>query len=288
MQEIKTIGVLGAGMMGADIALVCATAGYKVLMKEVSSELAEAGHRRIDMNIEKWTKKGKLDLGKKDKSAILDSIVPTATYDGFEDVDLVIEAIIEDINIKTATFQELDKICKPDCMIASNTSSISITKLGACFESEQRKKQFLGLHFFSPASIMNLVEVIKGEETSEETMTSAINFCKSIGKEPVKVIDCVGFIVNRILFALQNEAIRLYEENIASTADIDKACRLGLGHPVGPFELMDLTSIDLYLKVGNILKEAYGERFHCRPIAVKKVDAGHLGRKAKKGWHEYN
>ncbi|MFC1824530.1 3-hydroxyacyl-CoA dehydrogenase family protein [Thermodesulfobacteriota bacterium] len=288
MAEIKKVGVLGAGMMGSDISLVCAMAGYDVLMKEINLELAQAGHDKIAAGLTKWIEKGKIKLDDAGKQKILDSIKPTDSYDGFEDVDLVIEAIIEDIPLKEKTFQELEKICKPTCIIASNTSSISITKLGACFSDAGRAAKFVGTHFFSPASIMKLVEVIKGEETSEETMDVALNFCKSIDKEPIRVVDCVGFVINRILYALNNEAIRLYEEGIASLEDIDKGCRLGLGHPVGPFALMDITANDLNLKVGKILHEGYGDRFHPRPTLVKKVDAGHFGRKTGKGWFDYS
>jgi 3-hydroxybutyryl-CoA dehydrogenase len=287
MADIKKVGILGAGMMGSDIALSCAMAGYQVLMKEINMELAQAGHKRIESSLGKWAEKGKIKIDDDGKKKAVEAITPTDSFDGFEDVDLVIEAIFEDIKIKADNFQELEKICKPSCIIASNTSSISITKLGACFGSPERKAQFVGMHFFSPAVIMKLVEVIKGEESSEEAMDAACDFCRSIDKEPVKVVDCVGFIVNRILYALDNEAIRLYEEGIATPEDIDKACRLGLGHPVGPFALMDLTSNELNLKVGKILNDAYGDRFRPRPTLVKKVDAGHFGRKTGKGWHDY-
>jgi len=288
MSEIRKVGILGAGMMGSDIALSCAKAGYKVLMKEVNMELAEAGYKRIEESLEKWTSKGKIQLDDEGRKKTLDAVVPTDSFDGFDDVDIVIEAIFEDLKLKVETFQELEKICKPSCIIASNTSSISITKLGSSFKDKERTAKFLGMHFFSPAAIMKLVEVIRGEETSEQTVETACEFCKSIDKEPVKVVDCVGFIVNRILYALDNEAIRLYEEGIATPEDIDKACRLGLGHPVGPFALMDLTSNELNLKVGRILYEAYGERFRPRSALVKKVDAGHYGRKTGKGWFDYS
>jgi 3-hydroxybutyryl-CoA dehydrogenase len=288
MEGIKTVGILGAGMMGADIAMACAIAGYKVIMKEVNMELAQAGYKRVTADLDKWISKGRIKLDEEGKKKAIQSIKPTDTYDGFEDADLIIEAIIENIDIKFKTFQELERICKPSCIMASNTSSIPITKLGACFKDKERVKRFVGLHFFSPASIMKLVEVIKGEATADETVETSYNFCKSIDKEPIRVVDCPGFAVNRILFALQNEAIRLYEEGIASVADIDKACRLGLGHPVGPFELMDLTGLDLYVKVATILHDAYGERFLYRQVAVKKADAGHYGRKTGKGWHDYS
>jgi 3-hydroxybutyryl-CoA dehydrogenase len=287
MGQIKKVGVLGAGMMGADIALCCGKAGYQVLMKEINMELAQKGYESIKSSLDRWTSKGKLQLDEAGKKKTLEAIKPTDKFSGFEDVDFVIEAIFEDLKIKTETLQELEKICKPSCIIASNTSSISITKLGASFKSPARRAQFVGMHFFSPAAIMKLVEVIKGEETAEDAVNFGLDFCKSIDKEPVKVIDCVGFIVNRILYALDNEAMRLYEEGIATPEDIDKACRLGLGHPIGPFSLMDLTSNELNYKVGKILYEAYGERFIPRPSLVKKVDAGHFGRKTGKGWFDY-
>lgn len=287
MTGIKKVGILGAGMMGADIALSCALAGYEMLLKEVNMELAQAGYERIQNSLEKWFSKGKIAIEQQGKDKVIAAITPTDSFDGFEEMDLVIEAIFEDLDVKVENFRQLEKVCKASCLIASNTSSISITKLGACLSTPERKAQFLGMHFFSPAVIMKLVEVIQGEETSAEAMSLVCEFCESIGKEPVRVIDCVGFIVNRILYALDNEAIRLLEEGVATAEDIDKACRLGLGHPVGPFTLMDLTSNELNLKVGEILHNAYGDRFKPRPALVKKVDAGHFGRKTGRGWHQY-
>jgi len=287
MSEIKKIGILGAGMMGADIALSCALGGYEVLIKEINMELAEAGHKRIVSSLEKWVSKGRLTVDDEGMKKVGEAITPTDSFDGFEDVDLVIEAVFESVEVKAENFSALEKICKPSCIIASNTSSISMTKLGACFSEPSRKAQFIGMHFFSPAVIMKLVEVISGEETSTETADAVCKFCESIGKEPVRVVDCCGFVVNRILCAIDNEAIRLYEEGIASPEDIDKACMLGLGHPIGPFALMDQTANDLNIKIGKILQEAYGDRFRPRPAMVKKVDAGHLGRKTGKGWLDY-
>lgn len=288
MIDIKKVGVLGAGMMGADIALSCAVAGCDVLMKEVNMELALAGQKRIKSNLDLWRSKGKIKIEDEAANKALNLVKPVDSFSGFENVDIVIEAIFEDIKIKSDSFRELEKICKPSCILASNTSAISITKLAAAsFGTPERKVKFLGLHFFSPASIMKLVEVIKGEETAQDTMDAADEFCRSIAKEPVRVVDCPGFIVNRILYAIDCEAMKLYEEGIASTEDIDKAVQLGLGHPVGPFALMDLTSNDLNLKVAKTLHEAYGDR--CRPnlSLIKKVDAGHFGRKTGKGWYNY-
>jgi 3-hydroxybutyryl-CoA dehydrogenase len=287
MTEIKKVGILGAGMMGSDIALSCALAGYDVLIKEVNMDLAKAGVERIKASLAKWAEKGRLDADSEKQEATIARITPTETFDGFEEIDLIIEAIFEDLKIKAENFNQLDEVCKASCIVASNTSSIPITRLGATWKNSNRRSKFIGLHFFSPASIMKLVEVVKGEETDEDTVEAAFNFCLSIDKEPVRVSDCAGFVVNRILGAINDEAVRLYEEGIASPADIDKACRLGLGHPVGPFVLMDQVSNDLTLSICRIFNEIYGERFRPRPALVRKVDAGHLGRKVGRGWFDY-
>lgn len=288
MAEIKKVGVLGAGMMGSDIALCCALAGYEVLMKEINIDLAKEGLVRIEKGLKKWSEKGRLKVDAQSREEAIARITPSGTFDGFEDVDLVIEAIFEDLEVKRKTYRQLEEVCKPSCIFASNTSSIPITKLAATLRNDERKAKFIGLHFFSPASIMKLVEVIRGEVTSAETAEIASKFCIDIGKEPIQVSDCAGFVVNRIGAAINAEAIRLYEEGVASPADIDKACQLGLGHPIGPFTLMDLVGNDLNLKVRRIFHEAYGERFRPRPAMVRMVDAGHYGRKTGKGWYDYN
>jgi 3-hydroxybutyryl-CoA dehydrogenase len=287
MSEIKKVGILGAGMMGSDIALCCALAGYDVLMKEINLELAKEGVARIGKTLQKWSEKGRIQADAQKQKDAIARITPTDTFAGFEDVDLVIEAIFEDINVKAENYNQLEAVCKEACIIASNTSSIPITKLGATLRNPKRRANFLGLHFFSPASIMKLVEVISGEDTSPETAEKAFTFCTNIGKTPIKVSDCAGFVVNRILGAINNEAIRLYEEGVASPEDIDKACQLGLGHPIGPFALMDQISNELNLKISRIFHEIYGERFRPRPAMVRKVDAGHFGRKTGKGWFDY-
>ncbi len=287
MSDINKVGVLGAGMMGSEIALCCALAGYEVLLKEVNLELAKAGVDRIKTSLDKWSAKGRLEADAAKQQETVARIHPTDTFDGFTDVDFVIEAVHEDLKVKADVFHQLAAVCKPSCIVASNTSSIPITKLGASWTSPERKARFLGLHFFSPASIMKLVEVVRGEDTAAETYDTAFQFCISIGKDPVRVADCAGFVTNRILGATNAEAIRLYEEGIASAEDIDKACRLGLGHPVGPFALMDQISNDLNLKIYRIFHEVYGERFRPRPALLRKVDAGHLGRKSGRGWFNY-
>ena len=288
MAEMKKVGVLGGGMMGSDIALSCALAGYDVLLKEIDMDLARAGADRAAKSAAAWAKKGRLKADADTQKAAIARIHPTDTFERFDEVDIVIEAIFEDVKIKGENFNRLEEVCKPDCIIASNTSSIPITKLGATLKNPERKACFLGLHFFSPAAIMQLVEVISGEETSPETAATAASFCSAIGKVPIQVKDCAGFVVNRILGAINDESIRLLEEGVASPEDIDKACKLGLGHPVGPFALMDLISNELNLKVMRIFQESYGERFRPRPALVRKVDAGHLGRKTGKGWLDYS
>lgn len=281
MAQMKKAGILGAGMMGAEIALCCAEAGMDVVMKEISMELAEKGKGRIEKILDKKLAKGKIDEAAKTET--LGRITPTDNYDGFADADIVVEAILEVVDIKQKAYQELDKICKPECIFASNTSSISITKLAKA----ARPERFIGLHFFSPASIMKLVEVIPGLLTTDEVVEDAKAFCEQIGKAPIKVKNVEGFVVNRILCALMNEAYRLADEGVASIEDIDTACKLGLGHPVGPFRLSDNISLDLLEKVHGILTEAYGERFKVPGIYREHLDAGRIGRKAGKGWYDY-
>ncbi|RJP80877.1 MAG: 3-hydroxyacyl-CoA dehydrogenase family protein [Desulfobacteraceae bacterium] len=281
MKTFQKVGVLGAGMMGAEIALCCARAGMDVVMKEITRELADQGKKRIDTILSKQVEKGKLEAS--EKTAILNRVTAVDTYSGFENADLVIEAILEVLEIKHKAYKELDEICKPDCIIASNTSSISITRLA----SAARQDRFIGLHFFSPASIMKLVEVIPGLLSSEETIAAGMEFCQAIGKTPVKVKNVEGFVVNRILCALMNEAYKLLDEGVATIEDIDTACQLGLGHPVGPFRLSDNISLDLLDKVHGILTGAYGERFKLPNAFREKLDAGHIGRKAGQGWYDY-
>jgi len=284
MTELKKVGIVGAGMMGAEIALCFAKVGYQVIMKEVSLDLAERGKERLAKILDKSIQKGRFSAEK--KSPTLLRISPTDKYEPFEDVDLVVEAVSEVLDTKRRIFSDLDKICKPTCVFTSNTSSLSITLL-ATSVAQERVGRFLGTHFFSPASIMKLVEVIPGIETSEETVEFTMEYCRKIEKTPIRVKDVVGFAVNRILHAFLIEAIRLVEEGVASPQDIDTACKLGLGHPIGPFALMDLTNVSLSLKVQEILQEAYGERFLPRPILKQKVYANHLGRATGKGWLKY-
>jgi 3-hydroxybutyryl-CoA dehydrogenase len=284
MENIESVGIVGAGMMGAEIALCFASSGLEVVMKETTLDLAQKGKDRLSGVLDKAIEKGAFSA--EDKDHTLSLITPTDGFDDFVDVDLVIEAIFEDTEIKKQVFTELDGICKPDCVFASNTSSIPITLLATSVKKE-RIGQFIGAHFFSPAFVMKLVEVIPGVETKEETVSFMMECCRKIDKVPIRVKDVTGFAVNRILHAMWIEIHRLLEEGVATPEDIDTACKLGLGHPIGPFALMDLTSNDLNLKVGEVLYDTYGERFKPRPILRQKVYANHLGRKTGRGWYKY-
>ncbi len=284
MREKCEIGIVGAGMMGAEIALCFAMANYRVALKEITAGLAYRGKERLSRILDKAIKNGKIQPDEKETT--LARIIPTDQYDLFQDLELVLEAVSEDLAIKNRVFQELDNVCGPDTVFATNTSSIPITYLAADLQPK-RTKWFAGAHFFSPASVMKLVEVIPGLETGEETVARLMNYCRQISKTPIRVKDVTGFVVNRILHAMWIEANRLLEEGVATAEDIDTGCKLGLGHPIGPYALMDLTGNDLNLKVQEILFDTYGERFRPRPILKQKVHANHIGRKTGRGWFEY-
>ncbi|MGA2959562.1 MAG: 3-hydroxyacyl-CoA dehydrogenase family protein [Thermodesulfobacteriota bacterium] len=284
MGNINKAGILGAGMMGAEIGLCFAMAGFEVVIKDQNVELVKRAKQRLGGVLDKMIQKGKYPSDKKE--ATLARLTPTDSYKSFENVEIVVEAVFEDKETKKTTLAEVDRICKPGCIIATNTSSIPITLLATAL-SPERRGLFAGAHFFSPASVMKLVEVIPGVETKEETISSIMECCRQIGKTPIRVKDVAGFVVNRILHAMWIEANRLLEEEVASAEDIDLGCKLGLGHPIGPYALMDLTENSLNLKVQEVLYEAYGERFKPRPILKQKVYANHLGRKVGRGWFKY-
>jgi 3-hydroxybutyryl-CoA dehydrogenase len=283
MATIKKVAVIGAGMMGAEIALCFASNDIEVILKDINMDFAKGGKSRIEGIAAKWQEKGK--ISQEQCATVLGRISPSADYTGFGDVDLVVEAALEDFNIKSQVFQELDNACKKECIFATNTSSIPVAQLAAV---TSRPDRFIGMHFFSPASIMKLVEVIPGLDTSESTTAKVMNISREIGKEPVKAPDRAGFIVNRLLFAFFNEAWRMVNEGSATPEDIDKAVKLGLGHPVGPFQMQDIVSLDNAVAVCSVLYEEYGERFKPAPILKRKVAAKHYGRKTKKGWYDYS
>ena len=283
--SIEKLGVVGAGMMGSEIALVFAMAGKSVLLADTSEEGLRAAIKKLSEVLDSGIARG--FWAEEDKPLALSKITTTTKLEDFQDREMVIEAVFEDTGTKSEVFLKLDEILPNDCIVASNTSSISITVLSASL-SDHRQANFLGLHFFSPVHRMKLVEVISAMDTSQRATELATEACIEAGKVPIQVKDVVGFAVNRMLFALWNEALRLVEEGACTPEDIDTGCKLGLGHPVGPFELMDLTSNTLNLQVGEILEDAYGERFLPRPILKQIVAAGRVGRKTGRGWYRYD
>ena len=275
------IGVVGAGLMGAEIALVYALAGYDVLLSDRTEDALKTALDRLAGILDKGVARGFYQAA--EKSPALARIAVTTDLARFADRDMVTEAVFEDETVKADIFRALDGVCRPDALIVSNTSSIAISTLASYLKAE-RRPNFLGTHYFSPVSRMKLVEVIPQFDTGEAAVERAMAYCREAGKTPIRVKDVVGFAVNRVLHAFVIEAIKLVEEGVASPEDIDLACKLGLGHPIGPFELMDVTTSSLCLQVQEILHAAYGERFRPPALLKQRVHAGYLGRRAGRGW----
>jgi 3-hydroxybutyryl-CoA dehydrogenase len=271
-------------MMGAEIALCFAREGIETMLNDTAIEIAENGKKKQAAILDKQIAKGRIE--EPQKKDILDRVHPTEKIGDLSDCDIVIEAIVEVFDVKKAVFGELDAVCKSGAIIASNTSSISITKLASSV-SEERKGLFVGAHFNSPASVMKLVEVIPALLTDESTVDVVTQALKDIGKEPVRVKDVEGFGLNRLFHVFYLEACRLVEEGVCSAEDVDKICLYGLGHPMGIFKLLDITGHDLNQRVDEILFEAYGDRYRPSPVIRRLVDSGRLGRKTGAGFYEY-
>lgn len=282
--SMKKIGVVGAGMMGSEIALCFARSGMTVVLADIKQEFAEGGKRKQEAILSKQVAKGR--MSEEQKADILARVTPTVDLEQMADCDFVIEAVLEKLEIKADTFRKLDAICKPETILASNTSSISISKLAASV-SRERAPRFVGMHFNSPASVMKLVEVIPGLLTSDETADMATELLLSIEKEPVRVKDVTGFALNRLFHCFYGEALRLIEEGVATPEDIDKICVYGLGHPIGICKLLDQLGHDLNISVDQILFDAYGDRFRPSPVLQRFVDSGLLGRKSGEGFYTY-
>jgi len=284
MSEIKRVGVLGCGLMGSGIAQVAAAAGYDTVVRDVSKEFLDRGRAGIEKSLAKFVEKGKLDAGARD--AALKRLTFTTTVADLKGVDVVIEAITEDLALKNALFKELDGLCGPATIFASNTSSLTIAEMAA---ATKRADRFVGLHFFNPVPLMQLVEVVRTVTTSDEAFTRAFAFAKSLGKEAVAAKDNSGFIVNLLLVPYLLDAIRAVERSVGSVPDVDKAMQLGCGYPMGPLTLLDFVGLDTTYHIAEIMFKEYREQRYAPPPLLKRmVLAGMYGKKSGRGFYDYS
>jgi 3-hydroxybutyryl-CoA dehydrogenase len=281
--QIKTVGVLGCGLMGSGIAQVCAASGYKTIVREVDETLLNKGLGRIKKFLDEGVAKGKVSADARDTT--LGNLSGTTAFDGLKRCDLIIEAIIENLEEKQQTYTALEKIVTDHTIFVSNTSSLCITELAA---TTTRPDRFGGLHFFNPVPLMKLVEVIRALTTSDETHQAVFDFAVSLGKEPITAPDRPGFIVNRLLVPYLLDAIRAYENGLGTLEDIDKGMKLGCGYPMGPFTLLDFVGLDTTYYIANIMFEEFREPAYAPPPLLKRmVLAGRLGRKSGQGFYKY-
>jgi len=284
MSEIKRVGVLGCGLMGSGIAQVSATAGYETIVRDVSKELLDRGRAGIEKSLAKFVEKGKLDAAA--QSATLKRLTFTTTVADLKGADVVVEAITEDLALKNALFKELDGLCGAATLFASNTSSLTIAEMAA---ATKRADRFVGLHFFNPVPLMQLVEVVRTVTTSDETFKRAFAFAKSLGKEAVAAKDNSGFIVNLLLVPYLLDAIRAVERGCASVPDVDKAMQLGCGYPMGPLTLLDFVGLDTTYHIAEIMFKEYREQRYAPPPLLKRmVLAGMYGKKSGRGFYDYS
>jgi len=280
---IRQLYVAGAGLMGAGIAQTAIRCGYDVTLRDVDENLVARGVESIKERLESLVQKGKLDAAQRD--AALGRLHPTTSLEAAGRADFVIEAITENFEAKRELFKRLDGICKPEAILASNTSSIPITRMAATI---RRPDRFIGMHFFNPVPVMPLVELTRGRDTSDTTLATTLELSKSLEKTPITSLDYPGFIVNRMLVPFVNEAIRALMEGLGTREDIDQGAKLGLHHPMGPLELADFVGLDTHLYICGVLYEGlHDPRFAAPPLLRQLVDAGHLGRKSGRGFYRY-
>ncbi|KOX92955.1 3-hydroxybutyryl-CoA dehydrogenase [Haloarcula rubripromontorii] len=283
LETVDTVGVVGAGTMGNGIAQVTATAGYDVIMRDVTEELVAAGFEEIQSSFE--TLIARDTVTEQEAEAATARITGTTEMDDLADADLVVEAVTENMDIKQSVFEDLDAICGPDTVLASNTSTLSITTIASVTD---RPEQVLGLHFMNPVPVMKGVELVVGEHTSDETVTLGREFAHDIGKETWEADDKPGFVVNRVLMPWINEGIRAYDEGVADKADIDRGLTLGTNVPMGPLELADHIGLDVVLDASETLYEELGDRYKPAYLLKRKVAAGDLGKKSGRGFYDYD
>ena len=284
--SLKTVGVVGAGSMGNGIAQISAQAGFDVIMSDVEDKFVQNAMKNIDKFLSRSVEKGKMTADA--KAATLGRIKVTTKIEDLKDADFVVEAVFEEMDLKKKVFAQLDEILKKDVIISSNTSSMSLTELA---KATKRADKVLGMHFFNPVPLMRLVEVIRGYYTSDETVATGMDLARKLGKEPIEVkMDVPGFVVNRLMVPHLIEAICLLQEGVASKEDIDKAAKLGLNYPMGPFELIDLTGVDILLYVVNYFYENHNKELKwVAPRLLKDmIKAGRMGMKSGVGWYDYN
>jgi 3-hydroxybutyryl-CoA dehydrogenase len=283
MTDISKVGVVGCGLMGSGIAQAAATAGFETIVRDVAEPLLDKGRSAITKSLGRLVERGKIPAGARE--AALGRLRFVTHLSELRDCDIVIEAVTEELGLKNAVWQELDRVCSPRTIFASNTSSLTISSMA---DVTTRADRFVGLHFFNPVPMMPLVEVVRTGTTSGETFDRAFAFARALGKEPVAAVDRPGFIVNLLLVPYLLDAVRALERGAASTSDIDRAMQLGCGHPMGPLSLLDFIGLDTVVRIGDIMLDAYREdRYGAPPVLRRMVAAGHHGRKSGRGFYDY-